>query len=107
MFNKGDELDRRNFIMNSARSFLGVSVLPLVANEAGAAVDAKQKPFVPARPKSAKSVIFLNMNGGMSHLDTFDPKEKKEVMGDTEVASTNADGVKLGHWLPKLSALDV
>jgi hypothetical protein len=40
------------------------------------------------------------MAGGMSHLDTFDPKpKKKDVMGKTECHPTKADGVMLGHYL--------
>ena len=54
------------------------------------------------RPPTAKSVIFLYMNGGMTHLDTFDPKpENKDVMGETTAINTSADGIQLGHWLPK------
>jgi hypothetical protein len=49
----------------------------------------------------AKSVIYLFMAGGMSHVDTFDPKKKKEVMGKTEVIPTKADGIMLGHYLKK------
>src|SRR5262245_60384418 len=31
---------------------------------------------VPHRPAKAKQVILLYMSGGVSHLDTFDPKPK-------------------------------
>tara|TARA_R110002167_G_scaffold50563_4_gene147264 strand:+ start:2463 stop:3587 length:1125 start_codon:yes stop_codon:yes gene_type:complete len=42
------------------------------------------------------------MAGGMTHIDTLDPKpENKEVMGETEAINTSADGIQLGHWLPK------
>ncbi|MEM7147791.1 MAG: DUF1501 domain-containing protein [Verrucomicrobiota bacterium] len=102
MFNKVDEWSRRNFMVNSARSFLGVSILPMLAKDADAA-DSLKKTFVPKRPKAAKSVIFLNMNGGMSHLDTFDPKDKSDYMGETKALQTNADDVRLGHWLPKMA----
>jgi hypothetical protein len=50
----------------------------------------------------AKSVIYLFMAGGMSHLDTFDPKpKKKDVMGKTEAIASKADGVMVGHYLKK------
>jgi hypothetical protein len=40
------------------------------------------------------------MSGGMSHLDTFDPKpRKKDVMGKTESIVTKADDVMVGHYL--------
>lgn len=46
---------------------------------AGAALEAKPKPhFAP----KAKSVIFCFMSGGVSHVDSFDPKPKlKELAG--------------------------
>ena len=38
----------------------------------------------------------------MTHIDTFDPKpDNKEVMGETEAINSSADGIQLGHWLPK------
>ena len=41
------------------------------------------------------------MAGGMTHVDTFDPKpENKDVMGETTAISTSADGIQLGNWLP-------
>ena len=53
--------DRRGFL---GRAALGVGGLALAALQAPA-----------ARPK-AKRVIWLYMDGGLSHLDTFDPKPK-------------------------------
>ena len=41
------------------------------------------------------------MAGGMTHIDTFDPKpENKDVMGETTAINTSADGIQLGNWLP-------
>ena len=49
----------------------------------------------------AKHVIYLFMSGGMSHLDTFDPKPgKDEVMGPTETIAGKA-GVGVSGFLPK------
>jgi len=45
------------------------------------------------------------MGGGMTHVDTLDPKpENKEVMGETTAIDTSADGIQLGHWLPKTAS---
>jgi hypothetical protein len=42
------------------------------------------------------------MAGGMTHIDTLDPKpENSDVMGETTAIDTSADGIQLGHWLPK------
>ena len=89
-----DELSRRHFITGMAKTCLGVSAImgaeDLIAYE------------VPGKVATARHVIFLYMAGGMTHLDTFDPKpENKEVMGETTAINTTADGIQLGHWLPK------
>ncbi len=55
------------------RGFLGVALGGLWA-EAGDVTNARLDPKTP--PK-AKSVIFLFMCGGVSHIDTFDPKDNK------------------------------
>lgn len=87
-----DELSRRDFAKQIAKSYLGVSALVY-----GSELMAKS-----VRVPTARHVIFLNMTGGMTHLDTFDPKpENKEVMGETSAINTSADGIQLGHWLPK------
>ena len=87
-----DELSRRDFAKQIAKSYLGVSALVY-----GSDLIAKT-----TRIPTARHVIFLNMTGGMTHLDTFDPKpENKDVMGETTAINTSADGIQLGHWLPK------
>jgi hypothetical protein len=50
----------------------------------------------------AKNIIYICLDGGMSHIDTFDPKDDKEVMGDTEKILTRGD-FQIGHRLPKLA----
>ena len=93
IFSKVDELSRRSFMANAARTLLGVQLIPLHGAAMAAGADK-------AKPK-AKHVIYLFMAGGMSHVDTFDPKKKKEVMGKTEIIASKADGIMLGHYLPK------
>lgn len=57
---------------------------------------------IPGKPASARHVIFLYMSGGMTHIDTFDPKpENADVMGETNAIATSADGIQIGHWLPE------
>ena len=89
-----NELSRRNFMAGVAKSCLGVTAIVHGSELFGISPT--------KRPPTAKSVIFLYMNGGMTHLDTFDPKpENKDVMGETTAINTSADGIQLGHWLPK------
>ncbi len=95
-FNKADELTRRHFMANAARAYLGVHLLPMMGSTIASAA-----PAAGAAPAKAKHVIYLYMNGGMSHVDTYDVKEKKDIMGKTEAIKTKADGVQIGNWLPK------
>jgi uncharacterized protein (DUF1501 family) len=95
-----DDVSRRAFLSRTARSLLGVGAMPalhglLHAQEAGS---------VPLRPGAkAKNVIYLNMDGGMSHLDTFDLKPGAKTQGPTEGVRTSADGVRIHKLLGKLA----
>lgn len=92
---KADELTRRQFMSNAARAYLGVHLFPMLGGSVASAAPAEV-----AAGSKAKHVIYLFMSGGMSHVDTFDPKpKKKEVMGKTETINTNVDGFQLGHYL--------
>ena len=98
-FLKTDELTRRQFMSNAARAYLGVHLAPMLGSTLAGAAPAAAA--TTGGGGKAKHVIYLYMEGGMSHVDTFDPKEKKDIMGKTEVIKTKADGVQLGHYLPK------
>ena len=95
--NKADEPTRRQFMQNAARAYLGVHLFPMLGPSiASAAAEGA------AKGAKAKHVIYLYMSGGMSHLDTFDPKpKKKDVMGPTTTIPTSADGVEISGYLPK------
>src|SRR5947209_8334306 len=68
---------RRDFLMRAGGGFGAVALSYMLgessarATETASAASGLRKPQHPAR---AKSVIFLFMEGGPSHLDTFDPK---------------------------------
>ena len=81
-------MKRRQFITTLAASTYGLKTL-----------DAKDAPIA----SKAKNVIYICLDGGMSHIDTFDPKDDKDVMGDTTKISTNVSGIELGNRLPKLA----
>ena len=65
---------RRRFLFQSAAGFMGSALSSLWAQEGKLMQDAR----LPGTPK-AKSVIFLFMCGGVSHIDTFDPKDNKHA----------------------------
>ena len=96
-FLKGDELGRRQFLADAARSYLGVSVAPLLGATLATPAFAQGKK---KGRKPAEHVIFLNMAGGMSHIDTFDVKPGRDIQGPVEAISTNGD-FQLSEFLPK------
>ena len=87
------DITRRAFVERWAQATLGVTVLhgaasQILANEAK--VGGK-----------AKNLIFLQMIGGMSHIDTLDPKEG-DTKGPKDPIKTNAD-LMLGGTMENLA----
>lgn len=96
--NRLNELDRRKFMSYAAKSYLGVNLFPMLGSGVGSAAEISGA--------KAKRVIYLYMGGGMSHVDTFDPKpKKKEVMGETKAIATSAADIQIGHYLPKTAKI--
>jgi hypothetical protein len=78
---------RREFLWEAGAKFTGLALTGLLSADGffagrAAAGEASRKlanplaPKAPPRPAKAKSVIFLFMYGGPSHVDTFDYKPK-------------------------------
>jgi hypothetical protein len=72
---------RRSFLTDAFCGFGSIAVSAMMAQErlkaAGTAVNPAANPLAPKPshfPAKAKSVIFLFMAGGPSHIETFDPK---------------------------------
>ncbi|QDS94565.1 hypothetical protein FF011L_33440 [Roseimaritima multifibrata] len=73
--------NRRNFLYSMGTSLGSVALSAMLADEAAATSPSNAaKPTGPMAPKQghfpakAKNCIFLMMEGGPSHIDTFDPK---------------------------------
>ncbi len=96
--NSLDDLSRRRFVERSAKSLLGVSLLPVLGQGSAMAQSGGG-----GGGGKAKSVIFLFMSGGMSHLDTFDPKTESSVKGPTNPIKTNVPGISISNHLPRLA----
>jgi hypothetical protein len=47
-------------------------------------------------------ILFWN-GGGMSHIDTWDPKPGREVAGEFDPIDTSADGIQISGIFPKLA----
>jgi Protein of unknown function (DUF1501) len=94
-----DERSRRQFIVDAAKALLGVGIAPSMGKVlAGESQSRKQ------RPPRASSVIYLNMMGGVSHIDTFDPKPgAPEIQGPVDSLATNVPGIHLTEFLPGLA----
>ena len=90
------DYNRRRFIELAAGSFLGVSA----SNSFGAAGGKNSFPL-PTDP--AKQLIYLYMEGGMSHIDTFDLKTGHDNQGSTRPINTNVDGIRVSSHLPNLA----
>jgi hypothetical protein len=74
-------LTRRDFLMRGGAGFGALALTGLLSQEALAAKPAAPlAPRQPHHPARAKSIIFLFMEGGPSHLDLFDPKPKLNEM---------------------------
>ncbi len=95
---KFPDQDRREFLAYSAKTFLGVGLMPLAVRSSAFAS------ATPARMPTAKNVIYLYMAGGMSHLDTLDPKSDRSVKGPVEAIGTKEAGIQISEYLPRIAS---
>lgn len=68
---------RREFFTRAGSGLAGIALANMLAEEVHAAPGGSIDPLAPKPPghtPTAKSVIFLFMEGGPSHVDLFDPK---------------------------------
>lgn len=88
-------LNRRDLIRVGSLS-LGASLLP-----AGLTVGGP----VTGRPPRARSVIFLFMAGGVTHIDSFDPKPDapEQVRGTLDTIQTPLPGIRFTEVMPELA----
>tara|TARA_R110002072_G_scaffold46591_8_gene128964 strand:+ start:7045 stop:8373 length:1329 start_codon:yes stop_codon:yes gene_type:complete len=102
-----DEGTRRTFLTGIAQSMLGVGAAATFGPRA-VAQSLWQDPQNPTKPvvlgrATAKHVIYLFMQGGMSHVDLLDPKPGAKTQGPNTPIRTRADGIMLGQYLPNLA----
>jgi uncharacterized protein (DUF1501 family) len=86
---------RRDFLRTAAAGAAGLAVT-------GGLPAASRPPL-----GTAKSCIFINLVGGPSHLDTFDPKPDAplEYRGPFRPIQTNVPGLHLSELFPKMAAM--
>ncbi len=97
---RGGLIDRRAMIQVGSLAFAG-SVLPGFAAESNA-------PPVTIEPTgTAKQVLFLWMGGGVTQLESFDPKPlaPETIRGTLGAISTSLPGVQFGEPMPRLARI--
>ncbi|MDX1948097.1 MAG: DUF1501 domain-containing protein [Pirellulaceae bacterium] len=75
-------LSRRDMLLNAGTGFGALALSGILARDSAAAAASKPQPH---HPPKAKSVIFLFMEGGPSHIDTFDPKPELEKLAGQQL----------------------
>src|SRR5260370_35607205 len=101
---------RRDFLFQSGGGVSGLALAYLLnqdgllgAPQTGGACDAKAQgynPYAPRKPHfapRATSVISLSMSGGVSQLDTFDPKPPLTRFAGHPLPGNGAVLVRPGH----------
>src|SRR5687768_10333790 len=72
-------LTRREMLTRGSMGFGMLALAGLLSEDARAASTAKPSPLAPREPHfppKVKHVIFCYMSGGVSHVDSFDPKPR-------------------------------
>ena len=99
-----DGFSRREFLRVGGAGMLGISladILRLQANAETSPADAKKKNGWGA----AKSVIFVFLQGGPSHIDIWDPKPDapSNVRGEFKLIKSVVPGIHLTEVMPLLA----
>ena len=91
-------MNRCDFLHVGVISGLGLSLATLLRLQSARAAGAGHG----SRPKAA-SCILIWLDGGPSHLDTFDPKPNApaEVRGDFDPIGTSVAGIQICQHLPR------
>ncbi len=89
---RSTELSRRDFAARTARSLLGVGLVPGFL---------EASTMQGSQVATARQVIYLYMAGGQSQLDTWDVKEGVATAGPVKPISTSADDIRISEYLPR------
>lgn len=87
----GYQMSRRSMLGVSGATLFGLQLSELVAR-AGEAEQTK-----------AEHVIFFWNGGGMSHLDTWDPKPGRPTQGEFKPIETSVPGIQISEIFPQLA----
>ena len=96
-------LSRRELFQKAGGGFASIALAGILADQRASCArgaEASDDPLAPKRPQippRAKRVIFLYMTGGVSHVDTFDPKPRLFADHGKSITVDNWQG-KLGQF---------
>src|ERR1700727_944367 len=93
-----DDLSRRGVLQLGTSAFFGSLVARWLSPSVAFPADAAS-----AKAAKAKACILLWLNGGPSHLDTFDPKPGRATGGPFKAIPTRTPGLQLCEHLPNLA----
>ncbi len=96
--NSLDTWTRRKFVERFAKTSFGLSVLSTADLGAANPTNQRQASF-----GKAKSVIWLMLSGGLSHIDSFDPKRGKSK-GPAGTINTSAD-FQVTDFFPQFASI--
>lgn len=100
---KLNELTRRMFVERMAKSAFGLSLLPCLSPQSFAEEAAQATGQAKPGFGKAKAVIMLQLSGGMSQIDSFDPKTGASK-GPGSAVSTKAD-FQVSSFLPEIAKI--
>jgi hypothetical protein len=81
---------RRDFLLRTGHGFGAAALVSMLQG----ANDNPLAPKLPHQAAKAKSVIYLFMHGGASHVDTFDPKPELTRQSGKPISAEAAKGLK-------------
>ncbi len=100
---KLNEVTRRLFVERMAKSAFGLSLLPYFSQQSFAAETATASNPSKQGFGKAKAVIMLQLSGGLSQIDSFDPKTGASK-GPGSALSTKA-GYQISSFLPETAKI--
>ncbi|MEM1061794.1 MAG: DUF1501 domain-containing protein [Planctomycetota bacterium] len=100
-----DPEGRRIFVERCATSAFGLSILSPTVPAKAARPDKRRSGVASAGSAGkATSVIWLNLSGGLSHIDSLDPKRGRSK-GPADPISTAVPGTQFTSYFPKLATV--
>ncbi len=96
-----DGMFRRDLLIAGGATYGGLSLPRLLAASPNPSTEASQ------HRGRATSAIFIELNGGPSHIDTLDPKPDApdNIRGKFKPIATKVAGVQVSEHLPKLAGV--